>query len=465
MTLSHRWGTTKFIKLTTSNFEILQNGFSLSEIPKTFRDAIFITQKIGANYLWIDSLCIIQDSVADWRREAAVMGDIYRNSFCNVAATGASNSDQGCFAERNPSMMSPCTVSSSWTDASNQTYLIVETDFLSQVYGAPLNRRAWVVQERLLAPRILHFGREQLFWECHELEACETFPQGLPLGLGGTGFKGMDPHVDGRRIRLEEGRDPDPTLNAYHLWDQVVKAYTWSDLTKPEDKLIALSGLAKTVQHMVDDEYLAGLWKSILPSQLLWEVYDTKQGDGRPSVRSSSYRAPSWSWASLNGCVGFLIISRTGIMVTIIEAHVSPSTNDTTGQLESGFIRLRGDLFAAEIDSKEPTELGLRIGLYEFAKEKSTVVPDVRTDDTSVDFYCLPLIQDNGVAKSSGSDYSWIYGLILRSVVGKKGVYQRFGTFHLDGCEAREVFATQKAEDQNRDGLYDDVEQRTLTLI
>lgn len=199
-TLSHSWGNAVFTKLTVSNLEALQDDFSISELPKSFRDAISITQTLGVKYLWIDSLCIIQDSVVDWRREAAAMGDIYRNSYCNIAATRALSSDQGCFADRDPSVVSPCTVSSAWTDRIPQTCLIVEGQFFSQVFGAPLNRRAWVVQERLLAPRVLHYAQEQLFWECHEFEACETFPHGLPLFLGGTGFKGMDPHIDGRKM-------------------------------------------------------------------------------------------------------------------------------------------------------------------------------------------------------------------------------------------------------------------------
>lgn len=448
MTLSHRWGNAVFIRLTTSNIEGLQNGFSVSELPKSFRDAICITQKLGVRYLWVNSLCIIQDSVADWRREAAAMGDVYRNSFCSISATAASNSDEGCFVERDPSLVSPCTFSSAWTNTSNQTYFIVEADFFSPIFEAPLNRRAWVIQERLLAPRTLHYSQQQLFWECHELEACETFPQRLPLGLYGTGFKGMDPHIDGKKLQLVaqvENCDPDPTLNAYYLWGKIVQAYSYGGLTKPEDKLMALSGLAKKLQHMVDDEYLAGLWRDMLPPQLLWEVYDTRQGDGRPSVRSPHYRAPSWSWASVDGCVGFLMTRRTGSTVTIIEAQVSPCTSDATGQLKDGFIRLNGDLFAAELyrnDPEFPAALGIRIGLHEFANQKTTIAPDVRSDDTSGIFFFLPLIKDSGIGQSSGSEYSWIYGLILRSIIGTEGVYQRFDTFHLDGREAQKVFAT-----------------------
>lgn len=364
-------------------------------------------------------------------------GKVYQNSLCNIAATGASNSDQGCFTNREPSLVSPCTVESAWANTPRQTYYVVGSRFWALLGAAPLNRRAWAVQERLLAPRVLHYGRDQLFWEYHELDACETFPRGLPFYLGGTCFKCLDPQIDGERRRRVGNEEPDPTLDVYHLWDKIVKTYTWGSLTKLEDKLIALSGLAKRVQEMLGVEYLAGLWKRILPSQLLWGVYGNRQGNGLPSVRPATYRAPSWSWASLDGCVSWPSVSRKGFMVTIIEAHVTPITNDTMGEVSDAFIRL----------------------LNEFATVKASVSADIDADDIGGIFYCLPL------QTSTGPIYSWIYGLVLRSTGSRKGTYQRFGTFSLKGSEARHAFAAQENENLLQDDLYEDAEQRTLTLI
>jgi len=142
MTLSHRWGNAVIIKLTTSNLENLQEGFAPSELPKSFGDATAIARKFRVKYPWIDFLCIIQDSVVDWRHEAAYMGDIYRNSFCNISATGASNSELGCFAERDPSMVLPCTIMSASTNTTNQMYHVVGSRFWDHVVEAPLNRRS-----------------------------------------------------------------------------------------------------------------------------------------------------------------------------------------------------------------------------------------------------------------------------------------------------------------------------------
>ena len=167
---------------------------------------------------------------------------------------------------------------------------------------APLNGRAWVVQERLLSPRVLHYGKDQLLWECHELDACETYPQGLPsiAAIAHTLFKGLDPEVDGRRLRKFSNNKSDPDLDPYHLWAKVVQAYTSSDLSKPGDKLIAIYGIAKRFRSMLNDTYLAGLWLRVLPTQLLWHVDDCSQANGLPAKRPPSYRAPSWSWASVD---------------------------------------------------------------------------------------------------------------------------------------------------------------------
>ncbi|KAM0806286.1 heterokaryon incompatibility protein-domain-containing protein, partial [Usnea florida] len=281
MTLSHCWGTLKCLTLTTLNYKDLETGFKLIELPKTFREAIEITRNLGIRYLWIDALCILQDSHKDWRHEAATMMKVYENSYCNISALAATNSEQGCFFKRPPWCISRTIVETSWDNELNASYDIYPEYFWPVfVDAAPLNSRAWVFQERLLAPRILHYGRNQLFWECLELDACETYPDGLPC-------TDTVPHSN--------YRDPGERSLMYKYWHKLVEVYSSRNLTRAEDKLVAISGLAKRVQSCLDDEYLAGLWKGSLPLDLLWYPHWM---DGCPR-RSSSYRAPTWSWASI----------------------------------------------------------------------------------------------------------------------------------------------------------------------
>jgi hypothetical protein len=175
VTLSHcwgSWGSIEIKKLTTANLLSLTMGIDILELPKTFQDAIAVARHLGVQFLWIDSLCILQDSGDDWAAESAKMGDVYRNSFCNISATAAVDSRTGCFLERDPLLAQICMVrinpSSDLASNSKVYELAPPRLWDSQVTRAPLNHRAWVVQERIFAPRIIHFCRNQLFWECHE---------------------------------------------------------------------------------------------------------------------------------------------------------------------------------------------------------------------------------------------------------------------------------------------------------
>ena len=112
LTLSHCWGKIAFLRLQKDNLDILTNSFPISSLPQTFQDAITFTRKIGIQFLWIDSLCILQDSFRDWEQESTLMAKIYGNSSLNLAATAAIDSSKDLFSERNPASLSVCTIQS-----------------------------------------------------------------------------------------------------------------------------------------------------------------------------------------------------------------------------------------------------------------------------------------------------------------------------------------------------------------
>lgn len=97
MTLSHCWGDDMPMKLLRENLEKMKSGIILSQLSKTFQDAIRVTRSLGVRYLWIDALCIIQDSEDDWQQESARMNQTYSASFCNIAATAAPDGSKGLF--------------------------------------------------------------------------------------------------------------------------------------------------------------------------------------------------------------------------------------------------------------------------------------------------------------------------------------------------------------------------------
>jgi hypothetical protein len=197
------------------------------------------------------------------------------------------------------------------------------------VNKAPVNVRAWVLQERLLAPRVLHFCKGSIAWECGGFTRAEGHPTGLPRFqmqhdkiLPEVSLKGLDPFKHGRelrRIRLGDSKEPDPhiperDLYGFELWARVVEMYSRMNLTEPRDKLIALSGIAQLMSTSVlgskeePAEYVAGLWRKHLASQLLWRVEPIFVRKDRsfqqPGRRPRVFRAPSFSWASVDAQTG-----------------------------------------------------------------------------------------------------------------------------------------------------------------
>ena len=179
VTLSHCWGSTEIshdidYSLKVETLESMLENIEVATLPKTFRDSIIITRQLGIRYLWIDSLCIIQGNDEDWARESSMMGTVYQNGYCNIAATAADDGSVGCFRPRNALLAQTCRVRLE-KDLKKFRLKRGVYDFVPRrlwadgLDAAPLLKRAWVVQERFFARRVLHFARNQLFWECYEL--------------------------------------------------------------------------------------------------------------------------------------------------------------------------------------------------------------------------------------------------------------------------------------------------------
>lgn len=167
-TLSHCWGNSPSTTTTKATLSSRMNGFNTSILCRTMRDAVAITRSIRIQYLWIDALCIVQDDHEDWAREAMTMAQVYTQSFITIAASSSADGDGGCFQ----SLPSTPSVTLKWT-LNNSTkpekvhFRKSNTNrFRDAVLKGPLNRRAWVLQERSLSPRILYYTNDGLFWEC-----------------------------------------------------------------------------------------------------------------------------------------------------------------------------------------------------------------------------------------------------------------------------------------------------------
>lgn len=178
--LSHCWGTygrkeKQRICTHAGNLEKRKAGFRVQDLPKTFQDAIEVTQQLGKQYLWIDSVCIVQSldgkETEDWERECKRMENVFSSAYCTLAASSAKCSQEG-FLERPPSDQ-PLQIE---TEEGDRLYVFKEVDtFFEDIEKAPLNSRGWVLQERILSRRTIHFGAKQTYFECGVGLYCEDF--------------------------------------------------------------------------------------------------------------------------------------------------------------------------------------------------------------------------------------------------------------------------------------------------
>jgi Heterokaryon incompatibility protein (HET) len=422
-TLSHCWGKAQPLTTTSATLEERLQGIPLTLLPQTFREAIHLTRKFQIQYLWIDSLCIIQDSRNDWEVESAKMDQIYRCSAVTIAATSAADGRDGCFVQKEKWRESvpfethdahglPVTalVRSSQRDLHDIGH---ERIFPQE----PLSCRAWVLQERLLSTRVLHYTACELVFECHTDLYCECgdFPFKRSFHNEQSGYQNLHPKderglliaPDILRTALTKAciwsltwlRDftpsfPSKLLNftlhsisngllldrgeAFRFWRDIIKLYTVRCLTFDRDALPAISGLARLIQRRVLDTYLAGLWREDLHRELLWyksstpfhlppEDYALLKSlpfeEISPTVlpyrsrRTTEFCPPTWSWASIRGAVSFDgMWTSDGELedrAQILEASCALASTNPMGSVSGGHIVLKAPLTP------------IRLGFYE----------------------------------------------------------------------------------------------------
>ncbi|KAI1644627.1 HET-domain-containing protein [Daldinia loculata] len=441
ITLSHCWGpktTTEKLQLTKSTLEDLRNGLLVAILPKTFRDAFEIIERLKVRYLWIDRLCIVQDSVEDWQSEASIMGPVYTHGLLNIAALGATDDQTGCFFDRDPALVSPTIINLSPPGDSVAAFYRFEAEeeaWKRDFEGQPLLSRAWVLQERILSTRNLYFGSKQVFWECLEAYCSETVPN-TTLGEWDSSRSsihslGPDDHR-WKSLLHPKSNGSIPKTD----WPHTVQIYSQCNLTFPSDKLVAISGLAKRMGSVMrkkfgseSDVYLAGLWKHMMPKALLW----------RPKVRAcrvSPYRAPSWSWASLDGEVSCSPSSHIRWHADVLGAKITPHADDLAGKVISGTITLRGHICTARnmrLHKESPVDYDIYIigsfhhpnteSLLEFGDSKGGYLQF----DTVDDFHETVVILMLGFDISKAYSFVTAHGLALVPADESRTSYRRVG--------------------------------------
>ncbi|KAK8043335.1 hypothetical protein PG993_005765 [Apiospora rasikravindrae] len=357
VTLSHCWGIRRFMTLTTGNYDSFLREIPVTDVNfnRTPRDAFNVTLDLGYDYIWIDSLCIIQDSpgAEDWKRECPQVGYIYANGECNLSATGFRDGVVGMSTNRNS-----CPIQVPWRPP---MYLVANTSpCLEPEKEYPLLSRGWVLQEHTLvsvwftsetesvpkltaiqSPRTLHFLPNQICWVCrfsthYELRSAPGFAQSeldylymskKQFGAAGTGFRNSS--------------RSDETKRQFEDWAILCDKASSTNLTVICDRLPSLSGIASLLQPSVQSRYVAGHWEDSLVETLAWQC----DIQGHETVYEG-YIAPSWSWVSALRPVysDHIQISRmqSPTLSQVIEVNITYAGSDEFGALKDAYLRLRG---------------------------------------------------------------------------------------------------------------------------
>ncbi|KAI1175286.1 HET-domain-containing protein [Nemania sp. FL0916] len=429
--LSYCWGGEQEVQTTKSTFARHRTRINFQDLPQTLRDAVIVTEKLGIEYLWVDALCIIQDDEEDRAREIELMGHVFGKAQITIMASRAESVQNGFlndlleYGHDKPDWV----FEMRYRDLSGQISPIVIAPKFARTPTDYLERRAWAFQERVFSYRALEYSSTCVHWSCQTRSDCDR--QG-----GKCSSEDLDRRVKDFRELLNHNVEA-----GLETWHKLVDTFSAKSLTIASDRLPAIGGIAESFGSLRDSEYLAGIWRSSLPSGLLWIVDRYAYGYGTESIykpRSSTYLAPSWSWACVSQAIKNSVYVGRGVpRVDVVDADIGHQVRGTIyGAVTYGHLTLRG--FLTPVTWKLPNEndrwdtsgeitrgsMKFSIAIYRDAVETELRLEADAEGKARV--YLLVLISNN--------DTTNVTGLILRKHPDDK--YSRLGVFDVPYCSA-----------------------------
>jgi hypothetical protein len=342
--LSHRWDPlSRIITTKQSTYKTHRVGIRFDDLGLVYQDTICIMRRLRIRYLWIDSLCIIQDSARDWELESRTMAMVYNRAFFTLARQCDSNTSLRCIP--------------------NKAYLVSDPSISPPIYARlsfkhlwhndtfPLLSRGWVYQERMLSPRFVHFSDEEISWECYETVDCQC---GWTPNELVRGHHNSTPKLHHAKALGLSNCTIKPDKNTLRKrWREILREYTVLSLTKSSDKLHAIQGCAEQMRERLEDSYHFGLWQDSLLQDLGWIAVNYVRA--RPS---GQFSIPTWSWASIDSPIGYSSPIREFFghaRLAIGTAHDGPffaqnaSVLLVTSQLLPASLKLAGDIEAITV--------------------------------------------------------------------------------------------------------------------
>ena len=328
--LSHCWGNVVPLQLSRVTLRSFQKGIPWDALPRTFQDAVEVVRGMGLGFIWIDSLCIIQDDTDDWRRESGLMVSVYSRAYVTLAASQAADSTQGLFLDPNLAKHTKIYIGRGNQGIQYQVF-IRQSPRNYDSTDLPLIKRAWVFQENLLSPRTASFTESFLYLACYK-------------GLTHADQNHVYPSCHNIPFLMKHGQSDKSQPVAWYL---LMAEYSDLSLTYSNDVFPALQGIAKRIQTARGCAYFAGLWSDSALTDLLWYKCDEAT-----DLNTPQYRAPTWSWASRPGRVfwdtDFCYAKNPGFRGKVhsnaicISISTTPAGVDPLGEIISGEIQLQG---------------------------------------------------------------------------------------------------------------------------
>ncbi|KAI0334660.1 HET-domain-containing protein [Cubamyces sp. BRFM 1775] len=380
--LSYVWGMAQPHRTTKDNLaSYINHGIDYAVLPQTIRDAIHVTRALGLRFLWIDSLCIIQDSQEDMLRELARMRDVYRYAYVTIDAACATNVTEGFLHKQRPldpehmlpfvcprdpasQSIGQVQVGMAYIAPQNYEKVFPPSQDLITTADLPGNKtrpttytaaRAWCLQEVLMSTRSLVFTSETVQLRCHthtrNVGGCRHNPAWDLPRLPDATF------LPDRQVV----RGSDEWKHIRSRWRNVVEDYSNRLLSEPTDKLVAISGLAEMFAHALCTDYLAGLWRDSLIHDLLWRRCDWIT-QAPPPRYPFGYCAPSWSWGCIDGPTCYdTLVDRPDLhpLAEVVSCTVTlQNMNLPFGPVVSGSLILRARFFPCKWT--DPNRFGVR---------------------------------------------------------------------------------------------------------
>lgn len=379
--LSYCWGGPQRHQTERNRIERYMHTLPVEELPKSLQDAILLTRALGFQYIWIDSLCIIQDCDEDKDREITKMANIYKNAVLTISAATAESCDDGFLG-----------VQEKRVQLLQQNAIKLPINCLNGAIGSVLlypsrslfrntdelvaiEKRAWTYQEQLLSRRVVSFFEDAMEWSCYSCHLSDDRLGNDELGATDPAYLELTkPSYErsygmGQLLRVlprHERKSPKELETLSLFWQRAVFEYTLGSLSNLDDRLPAIAGIASEFYKMTGDVYIAGLWKSCLIRDLQWrtrrQLYESSNNTGRNDFK---YDAPTWTWASVHDCVIIFSSAQHDIdsdRVEIIDCKVNRvSASAPFGSVNGGELKIRAPIkFVSDREVEEvlnPTHL------------------------------------------------------------------------------------------------------------